>query len=359
MQITSNTTPFLTESFLFTDKCGQKHCVVVLKATFDVDRDGNCQPGEEQIPFVYADEHYGDPGETSIRYESDFAPVKPLADVLVNAIATPPRAQAVTELMVRLDGPGFAKAALVTGDRVWKQGILSPKPSDPVPFTAIPLVWDRAFGGSDLSHKKVSRRGSEVRNLAGVGFHLNRNNDVLGTSLPNIEQPNAQMRHWLDKPEPIGFGPVGRGWQPRIGFAGTYDKAWMDERMPFLPEDFDNRYFQSAPMDQQRPRLSPGDTFRCLNMCENGIFTASLPPIDARVRFLFENSTNCLDLKADTLILEPKEKRLILLGRTSVPLQRKFTSLREIKVEKPSETGVRDKSRCKDHASLTSFQTQF
>lgn len=358
MQITSNATPFPTESFLFTDKHGQKHCVVVLKATFDADPDGNCRPAEEQAPFVYADEHHGDPGETSIRYESDFAPVKPLADVLVNAIATPPRARAVTELMVRLDGPGFAKAAIVTGDRVWNRGVLSPKPSDPAPFTAMPLVWDRAFGGSDLSHKKITRRGSELRNLVGTGFHLNRNKDILGTPLPNIEQPNARMRHWLDKPKPIGFGPVGRGWQPRIGFAGTYDDEWMDERMPFLPEDFDNRYFQSAPMDQQRSCLSAGDTFRCLNMCENGIFTASLPPLDARVCFQFENRTDSLDLKADTLILEPNEKRLILLGRISVILQRKFTSLREIKVGKPPEAGYRDKSRCKNRASLTALQTQ-
>lgn len=40
---------------------------------------------------------------------------------------------------------------------------------------------------------------------------------------------------------------MGRSWQPRLRYAGTYDQHWMDERLPFLPEDFDLRYFQSAP----------------------------------------------------------------------------------------------------------------
>jgi hypothetical protein len=333
MQITSNTTGYLTDLFVTTDKQGRKRCVVVLKATFEVDPDGECRPAAEQMPFVYADEHYGDPGTTSIRYESEFAPMKPRADVLVNASAIPPSGRPVTQLEVALEGPGISKRAIVTGDRVWERGLLGVKPSDPVPFTSMPIVWDRAFGGSDLTHEKESKRGSEMRNLVGLGYRTNGDQESLvGTAIPNIERIDRQIGKWSDKPEPIGFGPLGRGWQPRIKFAGTYDQKWMDETLPFLPEDFDDRYFQAAPLDQQIAQLPAGATFTCSNMSEGGRFVARLPSMHARVDFSFDNRTETRVLAPDTLIVEPNLKRLIMVGRTSVPLPRKFTTLRGIEV---------------------------
>ncbi|MGH8502232.1 MAG: DUF2169 family type VI secretion system accessory protein [Gammaproteobacteria bacterium] len=336
MQITSNTTPFLAELFASTDKDGVKRCVVVVKATFDVAPDGECQPAGEQAPFVYADEHHGDPGTTAIRYESDFAPVKPRADVLVNGNAIAPKGQAVTALEVALAGPGFATQAVVTGDRIWVEGLRGIEPSHPRPFATMPLVWDRGFGGSDQSHEEVTKNGSELRNLVGVGFHLNGDKrSILGQPLPNIERLDSRMRSWFDKPEPIGFGPVGRGWQPRIGFAGTYDQRWMDERLPFLPEDFDDRYFQSAPLDQQLSQLAVGAAFGCRNMSEGGQFLARLPPLNIPVRFFFDDRTESSAVAPDTLILEPGAKRLILVGRVGVLLPRKITALREIQVGQP------------------------
>ena len=49
---------------------------------------------------------------------------------------------------------------------------------------------------------------------------------------------------------PMALGPVGRGWRPRLSYAGTYDQHWIDEVFPFLPADFDDRYYQAAPEDQ-------------------------------------------------------------------------------------------------------------
>jgi hypothetical protein len=172
-----------------------------------------------------------------------------------------------------------------------------------------------------------------MRNLVGVGFHLNGDKrTVVGTALPNIEKTEDRMQNWSDKPEPIGFGPVGRGWQPRISFAGTYNQQWMDETLPFVPEDFDDRYFQSAPLDQQLRDLSAGAMFRCQNMSEGSQFIARLPLLHVPVRFLFEDRIESMTVSPDTLILEPSFKRVILLGRTSVRLPRKFTVLREIQV---------------------------
>ena len=51
----------------------------------------------------------------------------------------------------------------------------------------------------------------------------------------------------------MSFGPMGRGWPGRIEYGGTYDQNWIDNIFPFLPPDFDDRYFQMAPPDQQTP----------------------------------------------------------------------------------------------------------
>ena len=44
---------------------------------------------------------------------------------------------------------------------------------------------------------------------------------------------------------------MGRGWPGRIEYGGTYDQNWIDNVFPFLPADFDDRYYQMAPPDQQ------------------------------------------------------------------------------------------------------------
>ena len=293
MQITANTTPHLAELFVPTDKHGRRRCVVVIKATFTVrPEDGRAVPAEEQAPFVYADQHHGDPGTTSIRYECDFVPVKPRAEVLVNASAVAPEGRAVRQLEVGFAGPGIAKRAVVTGDRVWVEGANGIQPSSPQPFTTVPLVYERAFGGSDHSHERTFMNGTELRNPVGVGFHLNGAREtILGLPLPNVERPEARQTSWSDKPEPVGFAGLGRGWRPRIGFAGTYDQHWLDDVFPFLPEDFDDRYFQAAPADQQLEALSPGARFGCLNMSEGGRFVAELPELAVPVRFHFDDRT--------------------------------------------------------------------
>ena len=51
----------------------------------------------------------------------------------------------------------------------------------------------------------------------------------------------------------MALGPLSRGWPQRARFAGTYDDEWLADVFPFLPKDFDERYYQAAPEDQQVP----------------------------------------------------------------------------------------------------------
>lgn len=353
MQITANTTPFLAELFTATDKHARRHVVVVVKGTFDVSPDGECRPAEEQVPFVYTDEHYGDPGSTSIRLECDFVPVKPLAEVLLLGDAVAPRGRPVRELEVALAGPGFSKRAIVTGDRIWEEGLRGVQPSLARPFLKMPLRWERAFGGSDHSHERKFLNGTELRNPIGIGFHLNGAKEtILGTRLPNIERPDARQNVWSEQPEPCGFAIVGRGWRPRISFAGTYDQHWLDEIFPFLPEDFDDRYFQSAPLDQQIGGLPAGAAFGCLNTSEAERFVARLPETAVPIRFCFDNREEEATPQPDTLILEPSVGRIVLLRRASRPLGRKPTALREILVGHKRRAVSRHKPRYRSLGEL-------
>lgn len=66
-----------------------------------------------------------------------------------------------------------------------------------------------------------------------------------------------------------GMGYVGRGWLPRRNLIGHIDikRTWHDDDIPLLPEDFDFRYWNGAPADQQCPHLEGGERFVLVNLC--------------------------------------------------------------------------------------------
>src|SRR5512132_3250781 len=173
MQITSNTTGMPAEICVSTDKAGRDYCICVAKGTFDIDERGEANLAEEQAPFVYADLHYGDPGTTSIRYECDFAPVKPKVDIILNGQAMSPDAKPVSELLAGLKVGNIRKVIKVVGDRRWESGLSGLRASAPTPFLSIPLIYERAFGGSDHSHPDPKLQGSELRNPVGASFRRN------------------------------------------------------------------------------------------------------------------------------------------------------------------------------------------
>src|SRR6266545_1554156 len=82
---------------------GGELLVVVVKGTFKFPS-ANAEPqlAQEQVPLVMADEFTGEPGFSAPRYESDFAPIKPRCDVLLNGSAYAPGGDPTTRLEVGL-----------------------------------------------------------------------------------------------------------------------------------------------------------------------------------------------------------------------------------------------------------------
>ncbi len=338
MQITSNSTGMAAGLTLVADEDARDCCVVVIKGTFAASPDGSLALADEQQPLIATDEHYGDPERSAVRLECDFALRKPYVDVLVVGSAVAPDRRPVRRLRVRLELPGGrAKDIEVVGERRWVRTLATLIPSEPVPFTEMPLRFDRAFGGSDDS-RGPTQVACEERNLVGVGFHPQRSLAAIeGTALANLEHPSHPVTSIRDRPPPIGLGVVGRTWLPRRSYAGTYDQAWLDHRAPYLPVDFDVRYHQCAPADQQLPALAGGELIRCVHMAAQPLVQYRVPNPRIPVCFRAVAGDHQREAQLDTIVLEPQLGRAQLVWRCAIPVGKRPSDLRAILIgEQPA-----------------------
>lgn len=350
--------PFPAAAVIAADKTGVEHVVVVAKGTFTIEPSGATHRAREQVELKFADEHYGEPESTSVRYENDFAPFKPMCDLIVNGAAHSPRGRRANAVTVEFQYGKLVRRARVVGDRLWKsRWILPPASSRPKPFTRMPIVWERAFGGMDTSPKNPKKHAFETRNLLGVGIHSRAGRKAVGGSpLPNVETPGKPVRSWKQRRDPVGFGFVPRGSSWRIAYAGTYDEAWLENRCPFLPDDFDERYHQGAPPDQIVAYPRGGERVRLTGFTPEGTLEFSLPqvpPPPMRVRF--PKGFSELEPNLDTVVVEPDERRVILAWRARTPLQCKPTDVGLIVVGTPTRAWERARQSAKAYVNWKQF----
>lgn len=322
---------------MVTDQHGREHVLAVAKATFQVREDGTCALAALQQPLVVADEFLGEPGLSSVRYESDFAFAKPKADVVVIGHACAPGGIPTEVVEVSLEAGSVRKTVRVFGDRIWKPSLLGGHAaSDPIPFVKMPLVYERAFGGADRSHEDEKKHRFEESNLVGTGFHSRVFGEVSGSRLPNLEDPAHLIASPLDRVRPMGFGFLSRNWLPRRRYGGTYDQKWMDERLPFLPLDFDKRYFQGAPEDQTCAFFNGGERVSITGVTPKGRWTFTLPTLKVPVKLVSRAASVDAPSVIDTLILEPDAGRFLMVWRATSPLTGKPSRIRQVWVGTPS-----------------------
>ncbi|HET6147459.1 MAG TPA: DUF2169 domain-containing protein [Polyangia bacterium] len=312
-----NQTPFSASLVPMNDASGTANVIAIVKATYDVEAGRRLKLADEQRPIELVDRLRGEPGLSSVIYESDVALVKPGTDLVLVGDAHAPGGRTVTELDVHFGVDRWEKSVRVMGDRAWYKAGREFRATSPLPFATMPLVYERAFGGTDTTSPDLRQHAWEPRNPVGTGFRSGTA-ALEGHPLPNLEDPRAPIRAWTDRPAPQGFGFIGRHWSPRAAFAGTYDGEWERTRAPLLPTDFDNRYFQAAaPGLIATPCLHGGERVRARHVSSSApLIEVDLPGHRVAVAAHFRTGPTQLGIPLlDTLVLFAGEAQLVLVWR--------------------------------------------
>jgi uncharacterized protein YjbI with pentapeptide repeats len=265
-----NTTPLLAVTVPWQIRPPKDSLTIVVKGTFDLVADGPAvlrAEGEYPIGDVHLDDDAG----KSLRYGSDLGIFKPQADVTLTGTAHAPKSAGGSTPAMQVafhfgaSGKGFVRRAAVLGERHWQKALLALAPTDPEPFSTMPLTWERAFGGPAFEP-----------NPTGAGHKAHAGADGL-SRLPNIEDPGHLIRSPGDAVAPVCFAPVAMLWKERWSKLGTYDRRWFKQRWPYFPDDFDWGFYQIAPRAQQLPYLSGDEPYSIVGM------HAEVPRLDGRL----------------------------------------------------------------------------
>lgn len=334
-----NQTPFAAEGEWVRDRSGAEVWLVVVKCTYDIAPDGSTEIAAEQPPVLRIAQYNTVPGGSSLRFDADMNLTKTATDIVVAGHAYAPGGDAVESMDVGVRVGPVRKVLRVSGDRTWS-GF---GPSAPEPFLTMPLVYERAFGGVDTKSSQPDRAW-DWRNPVGTGFAVSREH-LRGVALPNVEYPGELVSSWKDRPRPAGFGPIDRPWQPRAGFAGTCDERWANDRHPLAPEDFDDRFFQCVPQDQQAPGfLRGGEPVVLHHLTPGGDLRFCLPKIflGFETRFYGGGAEVHKERRLHTVILEPDYPRVSLVWHTALPCHFKVQKLKHTTVvlRTPRTNGV-------------------
>jgi hypothetical protein len=323
-----NLTPFAVDRHLFLDGGGREQLLVVVKATWSI-ANGTPKVAEEQLAVAVADEYRGEPGASSLLGACDLIPGKPGTDVLIEGFAygtSPGRTEALVAIQVGALRKGFR----VVGDRVGNAfGASAPRP-----FEKMEITWERAFGGTDAS--VPGKLDLFEENPVGVGFRARGSRlPSSGAPLPNIEAIDAPAEAVGKRIPAVGVGPVAPHWKSRTRHAGTYDARWRKERFPFLPVDFDPRYYQVAPPDQVLPGyLKGGERVRIAGMTPDAPIAFSIPFLAPQVAIEIGDDEEAAPAgQCDTVLVDTDRKEVTLTWRTLVDVHGRVPRVRSIRVE--------------------------
>lgn len=204
---------------------GRRRATVVVKATFFLVARGPMRL-VNPAPLLLGDQHHENNAERSVVAPSDLAPYLPRGEVILSghAHAPSPTPQQAVRLSVVGARPLVDKTLHVFGERMWLEG---DQLTAPVPFTRIPLRYERAGRGH-------------------AGYEENPVGMPRGPGLPAANVVDPQ-----DPEAAAGFGPISGRWPARVRLLRGLDASALDQSEPSLPDTFAWSFFHVAPPDQR------------------------------------------------------------------------------------------------------------
>jgi hypothetical protein len=339
-----NRSGFPAELLSIPDLDGQEIPLLIVSSTWVHSDPGAWIPAPDPPPICFSDEYFGEPSPySSVKYEAQTATEKIWVDVVVNGSAYAPGGKPARAVTVELHAGDINKEVRVFGDRSPGLGL-----SLPEKFVTMPVVYERAFGGSNTSHPDPRKHSVWRRNPAGIGYRGAKSKSIdIQTDYPNLEPANGN----LEGP-PAGFGVISRGWSPRLEFAGTFDENWQDEQWPLLPKDFDIRHYQAAPPDQQVASLKTGDPVRLVNFTADGLWDFDMPSTDLETWLICDGGMHEAAPRMDMVLIEPDQRRVKLLFRINLARENREDRIREILIGPVTRGYLRAKERNKAYFDM-------
>jgi len=320
-----NKTPFEAIIAPAMDKDCNEFIVLVVKATYEI---ANTQEAlklaDEQVPILLADEYFDEPDVSSIKSAADTAMSKCGTDILLEGSAYNIHGTGYVDTFLRV-GP-VGKQIRVFGNRHWEKLYGGWQMSMPEKFDTMPMIFENAYGGIEQSDAEGLKKYDD-RNPVGKGFYQRKDERGLeGFSLPNLEDPRQLISNWRDKVMPMAYGPVAPHWAPRKTFSGTYDQHWEKTRKPYLPQDFNDKYFSVASNDLISPKyLQGGELVEFRNLSPQGQDQFLLPTQKFNLRYSMKRTSHdAPPMNLDTVVIKPEENIISLTWRTKIPCNRQF-----------------------------------
>lgn len=276
----------------------------IVKVTCLLRHDQTMVPSSPQ-PIVIEEQHLRGSPVASLVRASDLALLVPEPEVVVVGAAYSEPGHPVARTTVRFAVQRAStmlinKRLEITGDRRAAPG---GSPSEPTPFEEMPLTYERALGGM------ASRE-----NPVGKGMAVEADGLL---SLPNIELPGGRGA------TPAGLGPIPSAWPARQKRRGSMGWAAANRDLDVtLTEDFDDAYFQTAPVDQRTKELRGGDLIAIVNMHpELPMLRTYLPHLrGVALAQTARGERHALPLRLDTVHLEPHQMSAELVFRGATVL---------------------------------------
>jgi uncharacterized protein YjbI with pentapeptide repeats len=275
---------------------GRRHATVVVKATFFLVAGGPMRL-VNPAPLLLGDQHHDNNAERSVVAPSDLAPYLPRGEVILSghAHAPSPTPHQAVRLSVVGARPLVDKTLHVFGERMWLEGS---QLTAPVPFTRIPLRYERAGRGH-------------------AGYEENPIGMARGPGLPaaNVVDPQD--------PEAVaGFGAISSRWPSRVRLLRGLEASVLDQHEPSLPDTFAWSFFHVAPPDQ-RCSFFEGNEWILLEGLHADLprFESQLPSAVGRARIYSSvPGFTAVELNADTLWIDSDRSLCCLTWRGNFEL---------------------------------------
>ena len=299
--------------------------ILTAKATFKIEENGQVKLDREaQLPLLNEDQTT----ELGLQPRDNLPRLDPAFEVMLLGRAHAPGGQTTSRMTVALSVGDIHHEIDVIGERVWQGEGSSASISSPEVFETMPLVWERAFGGSQqvLIDREAILDVSSPINSEGKGFdHISQARE-LGDAfmcpegypqfdttrpLPNLEMPGSHVTSWSDAPLPVCWAPVplssGLIFER---FTRSCERRGEDYIRLGAPE-----MLHRAHPDWVIGTPGAGAAIRLEGTSREGLLEFRLPELRVVADFQDGKKVQALELFPRSLVLLPEVKRFFLTFR--------------------------------------------